>query len=121
MPAVPADPGVLHPVPGQPRVVLLKPLVTSPLIEVGEFSYYDDPVNPEGFQTRNVLYHYGPERLIIGKFCALGEGVRFIAERRQPPNRRPADVPFPDHGRFLGRTFRSHQHPARARRHHGGP
>jgi hypothetical protein len=43
MPLVPADPAVVHPMPGQPRVVLLKPLVTSPLIEVGEFSYYDGP------------------------------------------------------------------------------
>lgn len=30
--AVPADPTVLHSMPEQPRVVLLKPLVTSPLI-----------------------------------------------------------------------------------------
>src|SRR5450631_3191839 len=37
------DPTKLHPVAGQPRVVLLKPLITSPLIEAGEFSYYDDP------------------------------------------------------------------------------
>lgn len=57
--------------PEQPRVVLLKPLVTSLLIEVGEYSYYDDPA---AFETRNVLYHYGPETLVIGKFCALGTG-----------------------------------------------
>ena len=38
MNALPADPTVLHPMPDQPRVVLLKPLVTSPLIEVGEYS-----------------------------------------------------------------------------------
>ena len=30
-----------------PRVVFLKPLVTSPLIEVGEYSYYGDPQHPE--------------------------------------------------------------------------
>lgn len=54
-------PTTLHPMPGQPRVVLLKPLVTSPLIEVGEYSYYDDPDDPTAFETRNVLYHYGPE------------------------------------------------------------
>ena len=42
-PAAP-DPMKPHPVEGQPRVVLLKPLVTSPLTEVGEFSYYDDPL-----------------------------------------------------------------------------
>jgi hypothetical protein len=37
------DPAQLHPMAGQPRVVLLRPLVTSPLIEVGEYTYYDDP------------------------------------------------------------------------------
>ena len=41
------DPTVIHPIPNQPRVVFLKPLVTSPLIEVGEYSYYDDPQHPE--------------------------------------------------------------------------
>jgi hypothetical protein len=54
------DPMTLHPVAGQPRVVLLKPLITSPLIEVGEFSYYDDPSSrtsskPEMFCTTMVL------------------------------------------------------------------
>ncbi|EFH32293.1 predicted protein [Streptomyces pristinaespiralis ATCC 25486] len=56
---LPPDPMALHPFPDQPRVVLLKPLVTSPLIEVGEYSYYDDPDDPTAFETRNVLYHYG--------------------------------------------------------------
>ena len=78
MPPVFPDPLVLHPIPDQPRVTLLKPLVTSPLIEVGEYSYYDDPDDPTGFEMRNVLYHYGPEKLRIGKYCALGAGVRFI-------------------------------------------
>ncbi|MDL4814039.1 integrase core domain-containing protein [Actinomadura opuntiae] len=54
--SAPADPTVVHPMPGQPRVVLLKPLVTSPLIEVGEFSYYDDPDDPTAFEhhTRRI-------------------------------------------------------------------
>lgn len=30
------------------------------------------------YRPRNVLYHYGPERLVIGKYCALGTGTRFI-------------------------------------------
>jgi virginiamycin A acetyltransferase len=33
------DPMVLHPLPEQLRVVLLKPVVTSQLIAVGEYSY----------------------------------------------------------------------------------
>ena len=37
------DPTVLHPVAGQQRVVFLKPLVRHPNVEVGEYTYYDDP------------------------------------------------------------------------------
>ncbi|GAA2143715.1 hypothetical protein [Actinomadura napierensis] len=47
--SAPADPTPVHPMPDQPRVVLLKPLVTSPPVEVGEFSYYDDPDDPTAF------------------------------------------------------------------------
>ncbi len=92
MPAVPADPTVVHPMPDQSRVVLLKPLVTSPLIEVGEFSYYDDPT---AFETRNVLYHYGPEKLVIGKYCVLGEGVRFIRNGANHRMAGPSTFLFP--------------------------
>ncbi|AHH21878.1 bacterial transferase hexapeptide repeat-containing protein [Nocardia nova SH22a] len=88
------DPSTLHPMPGQPRVVLLKPLVTSPLIEVGEYSYYDDPDDPTAFETRNVLYHYGPEKLIIGKFCALATGVRFIMNGANHRMDGPSTFPF---------------------------
>ncbi|MFI0978168.1 CatB-related O-acetyltransferase [Streptomyces sp. NPDC021093] len=88
--------------PGQPRVVLLKPLVTSPLIEVGEYSYYDDPVDATGFETRNVLYHYGPERLRIGKFCALATGVRFIMNGANHRMDGPSTFPFPSLGGAWG-------------------
>ncbi|MGW5384851.1 CatB-related O-acetyltransferase [Nocardia sp. NPDC003963] len=95
---MPTDPSVLHPMPGQPRVVLLKPLLTSPLIEAGEFSYYDDPDDPTAFETRNVLYHYGPEKLIIGKFCALATGVRFIMNGANHRMDGPSTFPFPTMG-----------------------
>jgi len=42
--------------------------VTSPLIEVGDYTYYDDPDHPTEFETRNVLYNFGPDRLVIGRF-----------------------------------------------------
>jgi virginiamycin A acetyltransferase len=93
---VPApDPTVLHPMAGQERVVLLKPLVTSPLIEIGEYTYYDDPAEPTAFETKNVLYHYGPEKLVIGKFCALAEGVRFIMNGANHRMDGPSTFPFP--------------------------
>ncbi|MFB7948524.1 CatB-related O-acetyltransferase [Kitasatospora phosalacinea] len=104
MPPVPADPTVLHPMPDQPRVVLLKPLVTSPLIEVGEFSYYDDPVDPTAFERRNVLHHYGPEKLVIGRFCALGEGVRFLMNGANHRMDGPSTFPFP----IMGGSWTDH-------------
>ncbi|MFD7412849.1 CatB-related O-acetyltransferase [Kitasatospora purpeofusca] len=98
------DPTVLHPMPEQPRVVLLRPLVTSPLIEVGEFTYYDDPDDPTAFETRNVLYHYGPERLVIGKYCALGTGVRFIMNGANHRTDGPSTFPFP----IMGGAWAAH-------------
>ncbi|MGW8565203.1 CatB-related O-acetyltransferase [Isoptericola sp. NPDC055881] len=94
----PADPTVLHPMPEHPRVVLLRPLVTSPLIDVGDFSYYDDPDEPTSFETRNVLYHYGPERLVIGRYCALGTGTRFIMNGANHRMSGPSTFPFPTMG-----------------------
>jgi virginiamycin A acetyltransferase len=104
MPSDLPDPAVVHPVPGQPRVVLLKPLVTSPLIEVGEFSYYDDPHDATAFETRNVLYHYGPEKLVIGKFCALAEGVRFVMNGANHRMDGPSTFPFP----IMGGSWAGH-------------
>ncbi len=85
-------------------MVLLKPLITSPLIEVGEFTYYDDPDDPTAFEVRNVLYHYGPERLVIGKFCALGEGVRFIMNGANHRMDGPSTFPFP----IMGGSWSEH-------------
>lgn len=104
MKLVPADPTVLHPFPDQTRVVLLKPLVKSPLIEVGEFSYYDDPDDATAFETRNVLYHYGPEKLRIGKFCAFGTGVRFIMNGANHRMDGPSTFPFP----IMGGSWSEH-------------
>ena len=119
MSLLPADPTVLHPMPGQPRVVLLKPLVTSPLIEVGEYSYYDDPDDPTAFETRNVLYHYGPEKLVIGRSARWATGRAVHHERRQPPHGRPLHLPVPHHGRLLGRPLRPAHRAARPGRHRG--
>jgi virginiamycin A acetyltransferase len=94
----------LHPIPDQPRVVLLKPLVRSPLIEVGEYSYYDDPDDPTAFETRNVLYHYGPEKLRIGKYCALGTGVRFLMNGANHRMDGPSTFPFP----IMGGSWAEH-------------
>ena len=73
-------PELKHPIPRHTRVGVLKPLVTAENIEVGDFTYYDDPDGPDKFQEKCVLHHYPfiGDRLIIGKFCAIAEGARFI-------------------------------------------
>lgn len=58
----------------------LKNVITAPNIFVGDYTYYDDPIDPTAFEQKNVLFNW-PEfgdRLIIGKFCALASGVQFI-------------------------------------------
>ena len=51
----PLDP---HPKAGFPWVSFLKPIVTAPNIEIGDYTYYDDPDEPERFAEKCVLYHY---------------------------------------------------------------
>jgi len=88
------DPTAVHPLPAHPRVVFLKPLITSPRISVGEYTYYDDPDDPTGFEHRNVLYGYGPERLIIGKYCAIAAGTRFLMAGADHPTVGVSTFPF---------------------------
>lgn len=49
-------------------------------MEIGAFTYYDDPEGPEHFLEKCVRYHYPflGDRLVIGRFCALATGMHFI-------------------------------------------
>lgn len=100
----PPDPNTLHPIPGQNRVVLLKTLIKNPLIKVGDFSYYDDPDDATAFESKNVLRHYGPERLIIGKFCAIAAGAQFIMNGANHRMSGPSTYPFP----IMGGSWAEH-------------
>jgi virginiamycin A acetyltransferase len=73
------DPTVLHPMLGFPQICFIKNSVSNPNIIIGDYTYYDDPEDSEDFE-RNVLYHFPfiGDKLIIGKFCALARGVKFI-------------------------------------------
>lgn len=64
---------------GFPQIGYLRNLVSNPFIEIGEYTYYDDPEGPERFE-QNVLYHFPfvGDKLIIGRFCAIARGVKFI-------------------------------------------
>lgn len=61
------------------RLCFLKNIITQPNIIIGDYTYYDDPDNVENF-LKNILYHFDfvGDKLIIGKFCQIATGVRFI-------------------------------------------
>lgn len=63
------------------ETVYLKNVVSDPHIIIGAYTFYHDFVNdPRQFEKNNVLYHYpiNREKLIIGKFCSLACGVKFL-------------------------------------------
>jgi virginiamycin A acetyltransferase len=68
-----------HPLTEVKQICFIKNTVNNPNIIIGDYTYYDDPEDSENFE-RNVLYHYPfvGDKLIIGKFCALATGVKFI-------------------------------------------
>src|SRR3954468_11601940 len=88
------DPMVLHPVAGQKRVVFLKPLVRHPNVEVGEYTYYDDPDDPLAFERDAVLYAYGPERRICVRFSPIASRGRFLLPGANHADLGPATFPF---------------------------
>lgn len=66
---------------GDTQTIYLKSIITRPTIEIGDFTIYNDFVNdPRDFEKNNVLYHYpiNHDRLIIGKFCSIACGAKFI-------------------------------------------
>jgi virginiamycin A acetyltransferase len=89
------DPHQVHPLPDTDRVVFLKPIVTSEKIDVGDYTYYDDAAaDPLAWEQNNVLYAYGPERLVIGRYCALAEGSRFVMAGANHAMLGPSTFPF---------------------------
>ena len=97
MPLLGPDPNRPYPMADQRRVCFIKPFIQAPNIVVGDYTYYDDPVDPEGFE-RNVLYNFGAERLIIGKFCAIATHVKFIMSGANHKLDGISTYPFPIFG-----------------------
>lgn len=75
-----ADPSLKYPRPGDTTSVYLKNVITRPNILVGDYTIYHDPDDPCAFERRNVLYQYpcNNDRLIIGRYCALASGTKFL-------------------------------------------
>jgi len=73
------NPNVVYPIENWYRTCFLKNIITNPQIIVGDYTYYDDTEDVYNFE-KNVLYLFDfiGDKLIIGKFCQIASGVRFI-------------------------------------------
>ena len=93
-----ADTKKLYPRTGDKQTVYLKNVITDPAITVGDYTMYNDFVNdPVGFEKNNVLYHYpiNRDRLIIGKFCSIACGAKFLFNSANHTLSSLATYPFP--------------------------
>lgn len=88
----------IYPRTGDPQTVYLKDVVTNPNIEVGDYTMYNDFVNdPREFEQNNVLYHYpiNDDKLIIGKFCSIACGAKFLLTSANHKMSSLSTYPFP--------------------------
>lgn len=71
----------IYPRSGDRETVYLKNCVTNPHIAIGDYTVYNDfRSDPRDFEKNSVLYHYpiNGDRLLIGKFCSVACGAKFI-------------------------------------------
>lgn len=93
-----ANLGKIYPRSGDKETVYLKSVISNPNISVGEFTMYNDFVNdPMQFERNNVLYQYpiNHDKLIIGKFCSIACGAKFIFNSANHTLSSISTYPFP--------------------------
>lgn len=88
----------IYPRTGDAETVYLKQVITNPNIEIGDYTMYNDFAHdPRDFQKNNVLYHYpvNHDRLLIGKFCSIACGAKFIFTSANHSLKSLSTYPFP--------------------------
>ncbi len=88
----------LYPRTNDLSTIYLKGAITNPNIMVGDYTMYNDVTrDPRQFEKNNVLYHYpiNQDKLIIGKFCSIACGARFLFTSANHTKRSLSTYPFP--------------------------
>lgn len=91
-------PEKIYPRSSDQQTVYLKNVITNPSILVGDFTMYNDFVNdPRQFEKNNVLYHYpiNHDKLVIGKFCSIACGAKFLFTSANHTQKSLSTYPFP--------------------------
>jgi len=80
------------------ETIYLNSAIKSPNIIIGDYTIYNDFVSDSTqFEKNNVLYHYpiNHDRLIIGKFCSIACGAKFIFTSANHTLNSLSTYPFP--------------------------
>jgi len=88
----------IYPRTGDTQTIYLKSVITNPNIKIGDYTMYNDFVNdPINFEKNNVLYHYSVnhDKLIIGKYCSIACGAKFIFTSANHTLKSLSTYPFP--------------------------
>lgn len=88
----------VYPRTGDNQTIYLKNVITDPNIKIGDYTMYNDFVrDPRDFQKNNVLYHYpvNRDKLVIGKFCSIACGAKFIFTSANHTLKSLSTYPFP--------------------------
>lgn len=89
---------LVYPRTGDKQTIYLKNVITNPHIRVGDYTIYNDFVHdPTQFERNNVLYLYSinHDQLIIGKFCSLACGTKFLFNSANHTLSSLSTYPFP--------------------------
>ena len=89
---------IIYPRTGDKATIYLKNVISSPNIMVGDYTMYNDFVqDPVLFEKNNVLYHYpiNHDKLVIGKFCSIACGARFLFNSANHRMNALSTYPFP--------------------------
>ncbi|MCD7909277.1 MAG: CatB-related O-acetyltransferase [Clostridium sp.] len=88
----------IYPRTGDRQTVYLKQVITNPNIQVGDYTMYNDfTSDPTAFERNNVLYHYpiNHDRLVMGKFCSIACGAKFLFNSANHAMASLSTYPFP--------------------------
>ena len=88
----------IYPRSNDKETIYLKSVITNPNIIVGDYTIYNDFAGePKNFEKNNVLYQYpvNRDKLLIGKFCSIACGAKFIFNSANHTLSSLSTYPFP--------------------------
>ncbi|MEO0363521.1 MAG: CatB-related O-acetyltransferase [Pseudomonadota bacterium] len=79
-----------------PATVFLAAVIDHPNVDVGDWTYYNDRRLPADYAETLAPYLFpgAPERLKIGRFCQIAEGVEFVTATANHPMDGLSTYPF---------------------------